>query len=72
MAIIPIIQVSWKVVLLTKIYTPKVGPKGQMTLPKDVRATLKIDSGDRVLLRVEPDGKVVLEKAVIIAASKKS
>lgn len=70
--IIPIIQTSWKVVLLTKIYTPKVGPKGQMTLPKDVRATLEIDDGDRVILRVEPDGKVVLEKAVIVAASKKT
>lgn len=52
--------------------TPKVGPKGQMTLPKDVRATLELCEGDRVLLRVEPDGKVVLEKAVIVAASKKT
>lgn len=57
---------------MTKIYTPKIGPKGQMTLPKDVRATLQIDDGDRVLLSVEPDGKVVLEKAIIVAASGKT
>lgn len=63
-----------RVIVLTdkvKLYTPKVGPKGLMTLPKEIRATLEIEEGDRVLLKVEPDGKVVLEKAVIVAASKK-
>jgi hypothetical protein len=32
MAIIPIIQISCKMVCLTRIFTPEVGPKGQMTL----------------------------------------
>ncbi len=56
---------------MIKVFTPKVGPKGQMTLPKDVRKTLEIGDGDRVLLRIEPDGKVVLEKAVIMVARKR-
>lgn len=54
-----------------KIFTPKMGPKGQMTLPKEIRTALEIEEGDRVLLRIEDDGKVVLEKAIIIPASKK-
>lgn len=57
---------------MTKIYTPKIGPKGQMTLPKEIREALEIKEGDRVLLKVEPDGKVVLEKAIIVVASKKN
>ncbi len=48
-----------------------MGPKGQMTLPKEIRTALEIEEGDRVLLRIEDDGKVVLEKAIIIPASKK-
>ncbi|ADI02048.1 transcriptional regulator, AbrB family [Syntrophothermus lipocalidus DSM 12680] len=54
-----------------KIFTPQMGPKGQMTLPKEIRTALEIEEGDRVLLRIEGDGKVVLEKAIIIPASKK-
>jgi len=54
-----------------KIFTPKMGLKGQMTLPKEIRTALEIEEGDRVLLRIEDDGKVVLEKAIIIPASKK-
>jgi AbrB family looped-hinge helix DNA binding protein len=42
-----------------------------MTLPKEIRTALEIDEGDRVLLRIEDDGTVVLEKAIIIPASKK-
>ncbi len=52
----------------TKIYTPKVSAKGLMTLPKEVRVALRIKEGDRVLLKVQPDGKVTLERAVIIPA----
>lgn len=52
----------------TKIYTPKVSAKGLMTLPEEVRVALRIKEGDRVLLKVQPDGKVTLERAVIIPA----
>lgn len=51
-----------------EIYTPKIGPKGLMTLPKKVRANLGITEGDRVLLKVDRDGKVFLEKALILPA----
>jgi len=54
-----------------KIFAPKMGPKGQMTLPKEIRTAFEIEEGDRVLLRIEDDGKVVLEKAIVIPASKK-
>jgi len=53
----------------TKVFTPKVGSKGLMTLPKEVRDALGIEEGDRVLLKMEPDGKVVLEKALIVHAN---
>jgi AbrB family looped-hinge helix DNA binding protein len=39
-----------------------------MTLPKEVRVALGIKEGDRVLLKVQPDGKVTLKRAVIIPA----
>ncbi|MBE3586069.1 MAG: AbrB/MazE/SpoVT family DNA-binding domain-containing protein [Thermoanaerobacter sp.] len=42
------------VVFLTRIYTPKIGSKGQITLPKEIRAALEIEESDRVLLKVEP------------------
>lgn len=37
----------------------RVGPKGQVVLPKEVRDALRISSGDRVVFDVE-DGKAVL------------
>lgn len=42
-----------------------------MTLPKEIRTALEIEEGDRVLLKIEDDRKVVLEKAIIILASEK-
>ncbi|MCF8011663.1 MAG: type II toxin-antitoxin system PrlF family antitoxin [Clostridiales bacterium] len=54
---------------MTKVFTPKIGPKGQMTLPKQIRDSLKIQEGDRILLKVEPEGKVVLEKGMIVPLS---
>jgi AbrB family looped-hinge helix DNA binding protein len=69
---IPIFHVSWQVVVLikNKIYTPKIGPKGQMTLPKELRKILGVEEGDRILLRVDPSGKIVLEKALITSATR--
>lgn len=53
-----------------KIYTPKIGPKGQMTLPKELRKILGVEEGDRILLQVDPSGKIVLEKALITSATR--
>ncbi|KKM12714.1 hypothetical protein SY88_02275 [Clostridiales bacterium PH28_bin88] len=41
-------------------------------MPKEIRAALELDEGDRVLLKLEPGGRVVLEKAIIVAAGKKN
>lgn len=34
--------------------------KGQITIPKDVRARLRLEPGDRVYFDVRPDGTVLL------------
>lgn len=45
--------------------TVKVLPKGQITLPKQVRKKLKIGVGDRLLLE-EGEEKIVLKKGKTI------
>jgi len=45
--------------------TIKVLPKGQITLPKQVRKKLKIEVGDRLLME-EEEGKIVLKKGKTI------
>lgn len=45
--------------------TVKVLPKGQITLPKQVRKKLKIGVGDRLLLEEEGE-KIVLKKGKTI------
>lgn len=39
----------------------KVGPKGQVVIPRMFRSALKINAGSKVVLRLEND-KMVLEK----------
>ena len=43
--------------------TRKVGKRGQVTLPKELRERLGISHGDEVVVR-EEDGKVVIETSV--------
>lgn len=43
----------------------KVLPKGQITLPKNVREKLKIDVGDPLLLE-EKNGEIILKKTKTI------
>jgi AbrB family looped-hinge helix DNA binding protein len=45
--------------------TVKVLPKGQITLPKQVRRKLKIEVGDRLLVE-EDEEKIVLKKGKTI------
>lgn len=42
----------------------KVMAKGQITLPKDIRTLLKIDTGDRVTLVCEGDQVIMMNSAV--------
>jgi AbrB family looped-hinge helix DNA binding protein len=45
------------------VETAKVLPKGQITIPKDVRAALGIDTGDRVMLVSDGDRIVMMNPA---------
>jgi AbrB family looped-hinge helix DNA binding protein len=42
----------------------KVMAKGQITLPKDIRALLKVGTGDRVTLVCEGDHVIIMNAAV--------
>ncbi|MEZ4296306.1 MAG: AbrB/MazE/SpoVT family DNA-binding domain-containing protein [Polyangiaceae bacterium] len=37
--------------------------KGQVTLPRDVRDSLHVDAGDKLLWEIRPDGTVLVRKA---------
>jgi AbrB family looped-hinge helix DNA binding protein len=39
----------------------KVGPKGQVVIPRTMRKALKISPGSKVLFKLD-DGKLILEK----------
>lgn len=41
----------------------RVGERGQVTLPKELRDRLDIDGGDDVIIR-EEEGKIVVEKPI--------
>ena len=42
----------------------KLLPKGQITIPKDIREHLSINTGDRLTLICEPDRVVLMNSAV--------
>lgn len=42
----------------------KVMPKGQITLPKDIRARLSVDTGDRVALLWDTDHVIMMNPAL--------
>jgi len=44
--------------------TAKVMPKGQITLPKDIREKLAVDTGDRVALIWDRDRVVMMNPAL--------
>jgi len=45
------------------VETAKVLPKGQITIPKDVRAALGVETGDRVMLVSDGDRIVMMNPA---------
>jgi AbrB family looped-hinge helix DNA binding protein len=45
--------------------TATITSKGQITLPKEIRERLHLESGDRVNFIVEPDGRVLLQPATV-------
>ena len=53
-----------------KICLATVSQKGLTTIPKEVRDLLKIHTGDRIIFRIESDGNVSLQKALLLPAEK--
>lgn len=48
-----------------------MGPKGQRTIPKDVRDRLRLESGDRVEFIVQGNGTAVMVPATLTLADLK-
>ena len=42
-----------------------ISSKGQITIPKEIRAALRVESGDRVQFVVRPDGVVELRPETV-------
>jgi AbrB family looped-hinge helix DNA binding protein len=49
-------------------YTVRLGVKGRLVLPAEVRRALHLSRGDRLLLTVEPDGALRLKSARQVAS----
>lgn len=49
----------------------RVTSKGQMTIPKAIRDRMRIKSGDRVDVVIEPDGRIVLVPMTVDVADLK-
>ena len=47
-----------------KVYYARLSPKGQVTIPKEVRERLGLEPGDFVAF-IEKDGEIVVKKARI-------
>ena len=41
-------------------YTLDIEPEGRLTLPKEIQQTLNLESGDRLILTLEDNGKIQL------------
>ena len=53
-----------------KICVSTVSQKGLTTIPKEVRDLLGIDAGDKVIFRIDRDGNVSLQKALLLPAER--
>lgn len=53
-----------------KICVATVSQKGLTTIPKEVRDLLEIHTGDRIIFRIESDGNVSLQKALLLPAER--
>jgi AbrB family looped-hinge helix DNA binding protein len=45
--------------------TATLTSKGQITIPKPIRAVLELEPGDRVAFRVDEEGRVILEAETV-------
>ena len=42
----------------------KITSKGQIVIPKAIRDRLQVEPGDRIVFRVLPDGKILMEPKI--------
>ncbi len=62
--------ITFSAVCITEIQlTTKVTVKGQVTLPKAVREAAGIRPGDRVNVRVRPEGGVIIEAEAAVKSA---
>ena len=45
----------------------KLSSKGQLTIPQDIRTKLRLKQGDKVVFVEEPNGRVYLANASLVA-----
>ncbi len=48
-------------------YIVRLSSKGQLVLPKKIREEMKLNPGDILILRKDPDGALKMEKGEILA-----
>ncbi len=53
-----------------KICVATVSQKGLTTIPKEVRDLLEIHAGDRIIFKIDCDGNVSLQKALLLPAER--
>ena len=49
-------------------YRSRLRAKGQITVPKELRAALDLHEGDDIIFRIDEYGKLVIEKQITIPA----
>jgi AbrB family looped-hinge helix DNA binding protein len=47
-------------------YKTRLRPKGQVTIPAEVRSLLDVGEGDDLIFRLNEDGTISLERALVI------
>jgi AbrB family looped-hinge helix DNA binding protein len=50
-----------------KSFSVRIGDRGRLVLPAQVRRRLDLHSGDRLILQMEPDGSVRMTSAAELA-----
>lgn len=51
-----------------KVFRSRVGPRGRVTIPKEIREHLGIDVGDWVSFTISPEGDVRMDSAQQVVA----
>jgi len=47
-------------------YTTRLGSKGRVTLPNELRSLLQIEEGDSIVFSVDTEGRIVVQQLQVI------